>query len=368
MPVVDVSQHQGVIDFGRMAGEGVAGVILRAVHGLDVDDRAFANYEAARAHFPSEAIGWYPFLNPKRGTGRQCAEALCSTILRATGGEWAPFTMIDAESYARETPQPGSNPVTGAAYAAWVREHEATVAEILPTTNRIGYTNSAFWDPTVGDAALAATFDWIVPRYPVYTILGYLAHPLPEPARWPEWCAYWLSRGRGPLPPAGAGGWAGWQFSAGWNRQGARYGCQSRDLDLNIIRADAWARWTTPAAVPPPTTRPPAQEDDMPAKLIRVFGDAAVLAESGFDAVWGRSAEHIAEKQSTGAWASDPARVVTREYLRTLRLVGDEPVYGPDTPANLPGRTTRADFAPEPASQLSGTVTVAGQLGVQGGW
>lgn len=39
--------------------------------------------------------------------------------------------------------------------------------------------------------------------------------------------------------------WAGWQFSADFNRQGSRYGVSSSALDLNIVDSDAWARWTS---------------------------------------------------------------------------------------------------------------------------
>jgi hypothetical protein len=63
--------------------------------------------------------------------------------------------------------------------------------------------------------------------------------------------------------------WAGWQFSAGFNRQGAGYGCQSSDLDLNIIRADAWERWTSSAGrgsspVSPVSVSVPAVRIDVP--------------------------------------------------------------------------------------------------------
>ena len=307
VPVVDISQHPGDVDFGRMRGEGVQGLILRAVHGLDPDDRAERNYELARnAGFASTEIGWYPFLNPKRGSGRQCAEALCSVILRATAGEWVPFTMIDAESHASETPDKGRS-VTGQAYARWVREHEATTADILPTTHRIGYTNAAYWNGNVGDPELAATFEWIVPRYPVYSFAGYLAHPLPEPARWHEWAAYWLAGGKGPLPPAGADGWAGWQISAGWNRQGARLGASSRDIDCNIIRADAWRRWTTrpdSTPTPPPVVLPTPTEDDMPPELIRFAGFWDEILETSGGALHGSAEQKLRWRLLYGVTAS----------------------------------------------------------------
>lgn len=363
VPVVDVSEHNDVRDFRRMRGQGVRGVILRACHGLDVDDRALGYYEAARAAgFAGNEIGWYLFINPKRGSGAQCAEVLCSTIIRATAGEWAPFTMIDAEGYRNEPPSKGQAPVSGPAYSAWLLEHQATTAAILPDTNRIGYTNAAFWDPFVGDAELAAQFDWIVPRYPVYTPAGYLLHPLPEPARWHEWAAYWAGRGKAPLAPTGAADWDGWQCSAGWNLQGSRYGCGGRDLDINIIRARSWARWTSRPTTPGPISPSIPQEDDDMPKLIRPDGDAAVFAVSGIHAVWAVSGDTITTWQGVGVWDTSPVQVVPRSALRALVLCGPEPDY---TGVALPGRTTAADFAAHvttaasrpPSYALSATLT-----------
>jgi len=131
------------------------------------------------------------------------------------------------------------------------------------------------------------------------------------------------------------------------------------DTNTALRPFTAWLPHTPPS---PPTLT----EDDMPAKLIRVDGDAAQYAELGFEAVWGRSAAHIAEKQGTGAWSTEPARVVTRSYLKTLKLVGDEPDYTGVDPAAFPVRTGRADFAPEPRAVLSGSVTVGGDLTVTG--
>ena len=373
VPVVDISEHQGDVDFRIMLDGGVRGLILRACHGLTSDVRVFGYYERARAAgFAAHEIGFYPFLNPKRGDARSCAEFLCKTALTATAGDPVAFTMIDAEGYASEPPRKGKLEWPAGVehqegYSAYVRAHQATVAEILPTSPRIGYTNASFWNPNVGDDELAGSLEWIVPRYPVYTPLGYIVHPLPVHAiGWPDWCAYWVERGKIPLPPAGAD-WAGWQFSAGWNRQGSRFGAASRNLDLNIIRADAWARFTTPLELPPITTPTLPEEEDMPAKLIRVDGDAAVFAEQGLDAVWGRSLEYIVEKQATGAWSTDPPRVVSRGYLKTLRLVGDEPSYIGTDPSYT-GRTTRADFAPDPPATvvLGGSVAVSGRLDIEG--
>ncbi len=372
IPVVDVSRHQGAIDFTVMRSKGVRGLILRASHGRTADDRAGGYYrDALAAGFAANEAGWYSFINPKRGSGRECAEATASLILSFTGWARPAFYMLDIEQYANEPPSTGAHawtpgPAHRVAFSAWLREHIATMRELLPDTPIVAYSNAAFYDGNVGDFELAASLEWIVPRYPVSSPAGYQRFPLPPTVDgWEQWAH--ARAPQGPRSPMGVP-WAGWQFSAGYNAQGPVYGCDSAHLDLNIVHPEAWARWTTdPATIPTPSPPVPV-EDDMPAKLIRVDGDAAVFAESGLQAVWGRSAAHIAEKQSTGAWSMDPPKVVTRDYLRSLILVGDEPDYSTGD-GGLPGRTTRADFAPTPSVPppvLTGTLTVTGDVHVVG--
>jgi hypothetical protein len=107
----------------------------------------------------------------------------------------------------------------------------------------------------VGDSKLASELDWIVPRYAVYPSpaiqkdKAQLAtwrhdHALPQPSKWAAW-AFADKNVTGPNPPNGAT-WSGWQFSADYNGQGAVYVAGSSDLDLNIVKTDAWKRWTTP--------------------------------------------------------------------------------------------------------------------------
>jgi hypothetical protein len=340
--VVDLSQYQGDVDFAVMRAKGVRGLILRASHGLVADTHAAAYYAAARAAgFEHESIGWYSFVNPKRGSGQRCAEFFASTVLAITAGVAPAFVMLDIESYRNESPNVGTEPVRGRDFTSWIMLHLATLATVMPATRRIGYTNAAYWNPAVGDVDLAASLEWIVPRYPAYSSPAYARHPLPPDASgWETWAT---ATGVQPNPPAGARGWAGWQFSAGFNGQGAIYGCGSSDLDLNIVRDDAWARWTSAPAVELPSPKPP-QEDDMSVKLIRPDGDAAVLAVSGLTASWAVSGEVITDLQGAGLLDTTPVQVVPRRALRALHYRGPLPSYdgvGPD----LPGRTSFGDFA-----------------------
>ena len=251
VPFIDVSQHQGDIDFAVMRARGVVGVKLRASHGRTQDSRVAANYYNARAAgYPHNCIGFYSFINPKRGSGAVCAEATCEIILGVTGGQPPQMFMFDVENYKDEPPDRGSNPVSGPAFSAYIRQYRDIFQQLSPTTKIIMYANEAYWDSPLGphDPVLAAEFtDWIVARYPLYSDAAYQSHGYPpDPAQWAAY-AWGLptsrNRPRGPFPPAGAE-WDAWQFSAGFNRQGPPYGCQSPHLDLNIIEARAWARWT----------------------------------------------------------------------------------------------------------------------------
>lgn len=129
-----------------------------------------------------------------------------------------------------------------------------------------------------------------------------------------------------------------------------------------IIRADVLDRicGLTVGPIPSP------EEDDM-TTLIRVDGDAAVLAVDGLFAAWAVSGPVIAEHQGLGNWATKPVQVVSRAALRPLTLLGPEPDYSTGD-GGLPGRTTAADFAahlPSPTA-LSGTVSVSGDVRLVG--
>ncbi len=239
-PVIDISRHQGRVDFAVARSRGVAGVIIRSNHALVVDDRCAEYVAGARAAgFRDDQLGFYTFCNPKRAGGYASGKAFVETV-RDVLGHTRTLLMLDVEQFEAE---PGSGPVIrGAEYAAWLREHIVAVRELAPDAVLIGYSNASFWDPWVGDEELAAELEWIVPRYPAYSVDAYQRNALPaEPAQWADW-AHRIAPA-GPASPSKVA-WAGWQFSAGFNGQGPVYGCESSDLDLNIIREDAWERWT----------------------------------------------------------------------------------------------------------------------------
>lgn len=274
VPVVDISQHQGTVDFVTMRKRGVPHLILRVTHGMTLDSKVTGYYRAAiDAGYRREDIGFYSFLNPKRGNSQVTARATLAAI-RSIAGRTDVLYMLDIESYRAEPPNAGTVSLIGAAWADYIRVHRDTFRAEMPGCRIIGYTNRAYWNGPDGpqDARLAAELEWLVPRYPIYSTIGYQSRGYPPaPAQWDE---YAFKLASGPFPPLGASRWHGWQFSAGYNRQGPVYGCQSSDLDLNIVDdvvARKWFPTATPApppTVPAPAPLPPSEEDDMPKIIV----------------------------------------------------------------------------------------------------
>jgi Glycosyl hydrolases family 25/Putative peptidoglycan binding domain len=263
-PVVDISEWQGAVDFAMMRSRGVAGLILRATHGTTVDKRLADYVHGARAAAYQDAdLGFYSFINPKRGTAKDCAAATMAAINDVLGRPPVLY-MLDIEDYKGQTPNKGQAPVFGKAFASWLREHINVVRDLAPETNIIAYSNASYWDGSVagalkgtkwvGDVQLANELDWIVPRYHVYPNAKTQSdkdllkawrqkNAPPVPSKWGDWALNVRKNVNGPTTPSGVQ-WSGWQFSAGFNGQGSVYGASSTDLDLNIVNTEAWKRWT----------------------------------------------------------------------------------------------------------------------------
>lgn len=240
VPVIDISSHQGATNFDVMRSRGIVGVILRAGNGAK-NDKLFATYyrDALAAGFAPTEIGTYWFLNPKADADGATQGARYAARVQEVTGTTKNLMMLDVEDYSGEG---GSNPaVTGAEFRQWITRFDGAVRAAAPGSVVIAYSNASYWNPKVGgDASFAGTWEWIVPRYKVFSDAGYVKHPMPpDSAGWVTWA---FALADGPIPPSGVQ-WTGWQFSAQFNAQGKRFGCSSRDLDLNIVLADRWAAW-----------------------------------------------------------------------------------------------------------------------------
>lgn len=278
VPVTDISRHQGAVNFVRMASRGVRAVIIRLGNGTKNDDRAGEYVPAARA--AGLAVGGYWFCNPKVDVtgGAQMARM----VRRAR--ELGPFDlplMMDVESYTLE-PSGGWPALSGQAYMRWLEDGADVLTTADPHGDRpIVYTNRAYFDGMNMVAGRLADCPLIVARYPFY----YQGAPQPpvDASQWDDWIIGATTKR--PQVPVGWSDWDGWQFAAGFDRMGAIYGTSSDDLDLNIIKPDAYAAWTqhadhidshpdviTPPIVPRPAPvgaiTPTLEEPEMPKYIV----------------------------------------------------------------------------------------------------
>jgi len=315
LPIVDISHHQGRVDFSTMRRRGVRGLILRIGNGDTLDKRAADYYPAAvAAGFDPADLLWYVFVNPKRCGAQRCVEASVEYIRSITGRDDTAI-MWDFEHFDREAGTRGPGVIRGAEYANYARTLIAGVDRLGPGWRQFAYSNAAFWDHWVGSHGddIVEQLDWIVPRYPVHSTAGYDRYPLPGVDGWADWAfarahsadrARLLNRAPGPFPPRRTD-WAGWQFSADFNGQGPVYGCQSSALDLNIVDVEAWARWTNSTTPQPPEIITPPEEITTMDCLYRPYGFtnvfeirggvAAPLDPARFAALGGWSAPDIAK-------------------------------------------------------------------------
>ena len=82
--VIDVSEHQGAIDFKKTAGTGVVGVIPRAGINGRRDKTFDANVAGTRAAGPAlPAVYW--FANPKSSTAAAAQGSLLAAAVNQVG-------------------------------------------------------------------------------------------------------------------------------------------------------------------------------------------------------------------------------------------------------------------------------------------
>lgn len=203
MPVqiaCDVSEYQGEVDFLKMKAAGAVAVWIRAGGGVglanyrgQVDKRFEENVRGAeRAGLPWGPYWW--FANTLEGAPQ--AEAFAAR-LRDAGVRWSLPPAAD-----------------------W--EHKTTRVK-------------AEWCLAAMEAIEALIG---LPLF--YTSPSWLEEQAMEGQQWlrnyPLWLARYTSAPTVPAPPPwNELGYALWQYSAGGNSMGARYGADSRDIDLNRL-------------------------------------------------------------------------------------------------------------------------------------
>ena len=173
---IDVSYHQGTIDWVQVAAAGKRFAFVRATAGTLTADTAYsANRSGARA--AGLAVGSYHFANPDSAPNDATNEA--SWFLgNATIASGDLVPVLDLEV---------SNGLDPASLSAWA---QAWLAQVSAATGvrPIIYTTPNFWSTSMADT------DWFARNG--YSVL---------------WIANWTTASQ-PSLPAGAWGGSGWTF------------------------------------------------------------------------------------------------------------------------------------------------------------
>jgi lysozyme len=181
VPGIDVSYHQGSIDWSRVAGSGVRFAFLRASAGTLTADTAYAAYRSG-ARAAGLTVGSYHFANPD-GAANDAANEASWFLSNAVIGSGDLLPVLDLEV---------SNGLSPAALTAWAQTWLTRVTEATGVRPII-YTNNAFWTSSM------ANTEWFARNG--YAVL---------------WIAHWTSAAQPSVPAAGwaGSGWTFWQHSS----------------------------------------------------------------------------------------------------------------------------------------------------------
>ena len=178
---IDVSYHQGTVNWSQVAAAGKRFAFVRATAGtLTADTAYWTNRSGARA--AGLAVGSYHYANPDSAFNDASNEAgwfLRNSMI--TSGDLVPVLDLEVSN--------GLDPASLTAWAqTWLSQVSATTG-VRP----IIYTNPNFWSSSM------ANTDWFARNgYPVL------------------WIAHWTTA-TAPIVPAGGWGGSGWTF---WQHSG----------------------------------------------------------------------------------------------------------------------------------------------------
>jgi lysozyme len=178
---IDVSYHQGAIDWRQVASAGKRFAFVRASAGtLTADTAYWTNRSGARA--AGLAVGSYHFANPDTAfndAGNEASWFLQNSAI--TSGDLIP--VLDLET---------ANGLSPASLTAWA---QTWLSQVSATTGvrPIIYTTPKFWSTSMADT------DWFARNG--YAVL---------------WIAHWTTAGEPAIPADGWGGngWSFWQHSS----------------------------------------------------------------------------------------------------------------------------------------------------------
>lgn len=229
---VDVAKYQGNMKWAVLANDGLDFAYVRFSVGLTVDPLAKQNVERLRRL--GIPFGGYHFFYPDLDIAAQTR--LFTTAHQQFKPRLVP--MVDVESRGKGTVKVAPRGI------------EMRLAKIVNgLTAAVGkppaiYTSATFWNQWVKSIAFGHC-PIILARYVHSSVAAYKEHPVPKPLA--QWTKYALDhKDKRPVVPLGWSKYDGWQFSAGYNGCGKRYGAESADLDLNIMRPESFHRFQIP--------------------------------------------------------------------------------------------------------------------------
>ena len=186
---IDVSNHQGTIDWSRVAAAGARFAYAKATEGVYYTDPYFnANLHGAKDH--GIYAGAYHFARPDTSSGRAQADYFLDRAQYINDGRTlAPMLDIEWPWNGSGSPYPCYGLSTGQ-MGSWIRDFVNRVRERTGRRTMI-YTNVNWWTPCTGNDASFGENPLFIARY--------AASPGTLPAGWSTW-TLWQYADAGSLP------------------------------------------------------------------------------------------------------------------------------------------------------------------------
>jgi GH25 family lysozyme M1 (1,4-beta-N-acetylmuramidase) len=183
---IDVSSHQGAIDWRSVASAGKSFAFIRASDGAAFPDARFAtNWAGARA--AGLTRGAYQFFRPTESATAQ-ADLLLSSMGRLEQGDLPPALDVETFCAAPATQCAGGGASPGAtadAISVWI-DRVSRATGLMP----ILYTSPGFWSQLPARSLERRAIPWISHWY--------TAKPT-VPGAWKRW-AFWQYTDKGQVP------------------------------------------------------------------------------------------------------------------------------------------------------------------------
>ena len=254
IPVLDTSAWQTDYRNGKVTPEaqppdltkakalGVRGIFHRIGNGRKFDDSFPLFFEAAKqAGLP---IGAYFYFQPNAEGAIASANRVADWV---SGYDVDLPVMLDLENYNGPTMHVD-------VLTRWVLEWLSHVEQRLGRRPVI-YSAAWWWNSRIDGVTVDwSAWDTMQARYS----RGYETPPSAT-SEWQDW----LAGQREPNTMIGTRPWDGWQFTSSLDAEdfGMPAVRSAAGLDGNLVKADAWARWSgEPVVEPAPMPEPPPQE------------------------------------------------------------------------------------------------------------